>query len=225
VEESHLKLPPISFGPKGIGGLFLILILCLLISGCNRPKTTGVEFDEIDTYQEPLQITVPSQEPIILEGKNTELKITPVATYQIAALVVGTESYSYGWSAKISPVDLALAWGKLADPEFRKYVSYSLSNRWVSFKLKEGNPFDVAYVISHASNNHIIPATRNVWYAVKTIREKKKVVLEGFLVSVSGTYGGKTVWWNTSLSRIDSGDGSCELFYVTKVRIGNKVYE
>jgi hypothetical protein len=223
--DSHLKLPPISFGPKGIGGLFLILFLCLLFSGCNRPQTTGVEFDEIDTSQEPLQIAVPSQEPIILEGKETELKITPVAIYKIAALVVGTESYSYGWTAKISPVDLALAWGKLADPEFRKYVSYSLSNRWVSFKLKEGSPFDAAYVICHASNNHIIPATRNVWYAVKTIREKKKVVLEGFLVSVSGTYGGKTVWWNTSLSRIDSGDGSCELFYVTKARIGNRVYE
>jgi hypothetical protein len=225
VEDSHLKLPPISFDPKGIGGLFLILLLCLLISGCNRPKTTGVEFDEIDTFQEPLQIAVPSQEPIILEGKETELKITPVAIYKIAALVVGTESYSYGWAAKISPVDLALAWGKLAEPELKKYVSYSLSNRWVSFKLKEGSPCDVAYVICHGSNNHIIPATRNVWYAVKTIQEKKKVVLEGFLVSVSGTYGGKTVWWNTSLSRIDSGDGSCELFYVTKARIGNRVYE
>jgi len=225
VEESHLKLPPISFDPKGIGGLFLILLLYLLISGCNRPQTTGVEFDEIDTSQEPLQIAVPSQEPIILEGKETELKITPVAIYKIAALVVGTESYSYGWSAKISPVDLALAWGRLADAESRKYVSYSLSNRWLSFKMKERSPFDVAYVISHAGNNHIIPATRNVWYAVKTIQEKKKVVLEGFLVSVSGTYGGKTVWWNTSLSRIDSGDGSCELFYVTKARIGNRVYE
>jgi hypothetical protein len=225
LEDSHLKLPPIPLSPKGIGGLFLIFFLCLLISGCNRPQITGVEFDEIDTSREPLQITVTSQEPIILEGKNTELKITPVATYKIAALVVGTESYSYGWSAKISPVDLALAWGKLAEPELKKYISYSLSNRWVSFKLKEGSPCDVAYVICHASNNHIIPATRNVWYAVKTIREKKKVVLEGFLVSVSGTCGGKTVWWNTSLSRIDSGDGSCELFYVTKARIGNRVYE
>ena len=57
--------------------------------------------------------------------------------------------------------------------------------------MKEGSPCDVAYVICHASNNHIIPATRNIWYAVKTIKEKKKVVLEGFLVSVSGTYGGK----------------------------------
>ena len=223
--DDHLKLPPISLVQRGVGGLFLILFLYLFASGCNRPQPTGMEFDEIDTSKEPLQISVPSHEPIMVEEKKAELKITPVAVYKIAALVVGIESYSYGWNAKISPVDLALAWGKLADPEFRKYVSYSLSNRWVSFKMKEGSPFDVAYVISHASNHHIIPANRNIWYAVKTIKEKKKVVLEGFLVSVSGTYEGKTVWWNTSLSRIDSGNGSCEILYVMKARIEEKVYE
>ena len=42
---------------------------------------------------------------------------------------------------------------------------------------------------------------------------------------MSGTYDGKTVWWNTSLSRTDSGDGSCELIYLTKARIGNRIYE
>jgi hypothetical protein len=225
LKDSHLKSPLISFCLKGMGGLFFILLLYLLITGCNRPHATGIEFDEIDTSQEPLQTTVPPQEPIVVEWKKAELKITPVAVYKIAALVVGTESYSYGWNATISPVDLALAWGKLADPESRRYVSYSVSNRWVSFKMKEGCPFDTAYVISHASNNHIIPSNRNIWYALKTIREKKKVVLEGFLVNVSGTYDGKTVWWNTSLSRTDSGNGSCELLYVTKARIENKVYE
>ena len=108
------------------------------ISGCNRPQATGIESDEIDTSGDPLQISVPSQEPIVIKVKKGEFKLTPVADYKIAALVVGKETYSYGWNAKISPVDLALAWGKLADPEFRKYVSYSVGNRWVSFRVKEG---------------------------------------------------------------------------------------
>ena len=219
------KSPPIVPGLKGMGGLLIILLLFLLISGCNSPHPTGVEFDEIDTSRDPVQTVSPSQDHILVEWKKGNLRITAVANYKIAALVVGTESYSYGWNAKLSPVDLALAWGKLADPQFRKHVSYSVSNRWVSFKPNKGCPFDAAYVISHASNNHIIPSTMNIWYAVKTIAEKKKVALEGFLVNVSGTYEGRPVWWNTSLSRTDSGNGSCELFYVTKVRIENKVYE
>ena len=212
--------------PEGSGGLFfLIVFLCLALSGCNRPQATGIESDEIDTSGDPLQTLISSQDPILIKTKSGEFVLTPAAEYRIAAVVVGREDYSYGWNARISPVDLALAWGRLAEPDSRKYVSYSVGGRWVSFKLKEGSPFDVAYVISHASNNHIIPSTRNIRRAVKTIKERQKVVLEGFLVRLSGTYDGKQVWWNTSLSRTDSGDGSCELLYVTKARIGYKVYE
>jgi hypothetical protein len=221
----HLKLSPISFFERGIGGLFLLLLLCLLATGCNRPHPTGVESDEIDASEDPSQAPLSFQEPVVVELKKGEVRLTPVAEYKIAALVVGRETYSYGWNAKVSPIDLALAWGKLADPESRKYVSYSQSNRWTSFKMKEGSPFDPAYVISHASNHHIIPSTRNLWYAIKTIKEKQKVVLEGFLVNIAGTYEGKPVWWNTSLSRTDSGDGACEILYVTKARIGNRIYE
>ena len=225
MKDRHLKPPPISLSQKGIGGLFLILILYLLISGCSRPRSTGVEFDEIDTSQDPVQIFVPSQEPLLVHWKKIDLRITPVAIYKISALVVGTASYSYGWNSKISPMDLALAWGKLADPEFQKYVFYSHDNRWVSFNIKKDSPLDAAYVSSHASNHHIISATRNIGYALKTIRKKKSVVLEGFLVNVTGAYDGRPVWWNTSLSRTDTGNGACEILYVTKARIGNKVSE
>jgi hypothetical protein len=31
--------------------------------------------------------------------------------------------------------------------------------------------------------------------------------------------------WNTSLSRSDTGDGACEVFYVDKVRIADREYE
>ena len=218
-------MSPISFFERGIGGLFLLLLLCLLVAGCNRPQPTGVESDEIDASEDPSQTPLSSQESVVVEMKKGECRLTPVAEYKIAALVVGKETYSYGWNAKVSPIDVALAWGRLADPESRKYVSYSQSNRWTSFKMKEGSPFDPAYIVSHASNHHIIPSTRNLLYAIKTIKEKQKVVLEGFLVNVAGTYEGNPVWWKTSLSRTDSGDGACEILYVTKARIGNRIYE
>jgi hypothetical protein len=80
-------------------------------------------------------------------------------------------------------------------------------------------------VISHSANNHIIPANENIHEAVKTIWKKDIVVLEGVLVNIKGTYKGQPVTWNTSLSRKDTGNGSCELFYVSKVRIDTKVYE
>jgi hypothetical protein len=80
-------------------------------------------------------------------------------------------------------------------------------------------------VVTHSSNNHIIPDNENIHRAIKSINKKDEVILEGWLVNLKGVYRGKNVFWNTSLSRNDTGNGSCELFYLLKVRINNKVYE
>jgi hypothetical protein len=204
--------------------IVIILFLCFL-SGCNRPKLTGVESDEIDTSQDPIQASYKSDEPIIKEIKNGHFTITPVAEYKISGRVVGKENYSSNWEGEISPVDLTIVWGKLAEPEYDRYISYSQRNRWYFYNYKSGSPFDNSYIISHSGNHHIIPANENVHRAIKTIKEKERVVLEGFLVNIRGTYKGQTVTWNTSLSRTDTVNGSCELFYVSKVRIDTRVYE
>jgi hypothetical protein len=186
---------------------------------------TGLETDEIDTSQDPIQTSYKSDEPILREIKNGLFMITPVAEYKISGMVVSKESYSSGWDGGISPVDLAIVWGKLAEPDYERYITYSQGNRWYFYQYKPGSPFDNSLVISHSANNHIIPANENIHEAVRTIGKKDKVVLEGFLVNIKGTYKGQRVTWNTSLSRTDIDSGSCELFYVSKVRIGAKIYE
>jgi hypothetical protein len=181
---------------------------------------TGVESDEIDTSQDPIQASYKSDEPIIREINDGHFTMTPVAEFKISGMVVGKETYSSGWDGEISPVDLAIVWGKLAKPKYDEYITYSQRTRY-----KAGSPFDNSFVISHSANNHIIPANENIHEAVKTIGKKDIVVLEGFLVNIKGIYKGKPVTWNTSLSRKDTGNGSCELFYVSKVRIDTKIYE
>jgi len=202
----------------------IVLFLCLLY-GCDRPKMTGLDPDEIDTSRDPIQNSYKSDEPIIREIKNGHFTITPVAGYKISGRVVAKETYPSGWEGEISPVDLAIVWGKLAESEYDRYISYSQSNRWYFYQYKAGSPFDNSFVISHSANNHIIPDNENIHEAVKTIGKKEIVVLEGFLVNIKGTYKRQPVTWNTSLSRTDTGNGSCELFYVSKVRIDTKVYE
>jgi len=214
----HMKRRPFSW-------FILIIIFLCFLSGCNRPKLTGVESDEIDTSQDPIQASYKSDEPIIKEIKDGHFTMTPVAEYKISGMVVGKETYSTGWDGEISPVDLAIVWGKLAISEYDQYITYSQRNRWYFYQYKAGCPFDNSFVISHSANNHIIPANENIHEAVKTIGGKDIVVLEGVLVNIKGTYKGQPVTWNTSLSRKDTGNGSCELFYVSKVRINTKVYE
>jgi len=186
---------------------------------------TGVDPDEINTSQDPVQMPYKADDPITREVKNGYLTITPVAEYKISGLVVGKATYSSDWAGEISPVDLAIAWGKLAEPWANRYITYAQGYRWYFYQCKSGGPFDNYYVLSHSSNNHIIPANENIRRAVKKVKKKHKVVLEGFLVNLKGTYKEQPVTWNTSLSRTDAGNGSCELFYVSKVRIDTKVYE
>jgi len=179
----------------------------------------------MDTSQDPIQMPFKADEPMTVKVKNGYFMITPVAEYKISGVVVGKATYSSDWAGEISPVDLAIVWGKLADPGANRYITYTQGYRWYFYQCKSEGPFDHSYVISHSSNNHIIPANENIRRAVKTVKKKHQVVLEGFLVNLKGTYKEQPVTWNTSLSRTDIGNGSCELFYVSKVRIGTKVYE
>lgn len=97
--------------------------------------------------------------------------------------------------------------------------------RWYHYHYDADSPLREDYISRHSSNNHIIPADPNVRRAVLRLKIGAPALLEGFLVNVDGSYRGSPVWWNTSLTRDDTGAHSCEVFYVTRVTYGNKVYE
>lgn len=205
--------------------LILIISFVCSLSGCNRPTPTGIDLDKIDTSQDPIQTSCTSDEPIVKDFKSGRFTMIPLAEYKLSGMVVSKESYSSGWDGEISPMDLALVWGKLAEPENGRYITYSQDSRWYNYRWREGSPVGNSYILSHSSNNHIIPATENIRRAVEAIKRKDRVVLKGFLVNLRGTSKGRTVGWNTSLSRTDTGNGSCELFYVSYVRIETRIYE
>ncbi len=205
--------------------LILIIAFVFFLSGCDRPTLTGVDLDKIDTSQDPIQKSCSSEEPIIKECKSGRFTMTPLAEYEISGVVVSRESYSSEWDGEISPMDLAIVWGKLAEPQNRRNITYGQGNRWYHYRWKDGSPVNPSYIVSHSSNNHIIPANINIYRAIKTIKRKDRVVLKGFLVNLRGTAKGQTVARNTSLSRTDTGSGSCEILYVSYVRIETKVYE
>ena len=79
---------------------------------------------------------------------------------------------------------------------------------------------DVENVERSASNNHIIPADDRIKRTVLKIRRGDRVKLEGYLVDVKAADDkGNTFTWNSSTTRTDTGDGACELIYVTKAEI------
>ncbi|MHC1685391.1 MAG: hypothetical protein AB6733_21030 [Clostridiaceae bacterium] len=212
--------------------LIFVIVIGLVIyfghsiySKINGPNLSNTATEKVNIENEPIQSKIKNINKINKNIDDMKIIISPVVNYSISAEVKSTEDYSSGWNSKISPVDLALAWGKLNDKNVDKYISYSQSNRWCYYTYKEECPVDSSYIDTHSSNNHIIPANDNLWRAAKAVKKGDVVKLDGYLVNVQCDANGQNFTWNSSTTRNDTGDGACEVFYVNEITIGDKVYK
>jgi len=125
----------------------------------------------------------------------------------------------------ISPVDFAVVWGELSKEEAKKHIRYSQNNRWYYFYYDEESPYDCAFISAHSANMHILPANENIRNAVLSVCVGDYIRLKGYLVNIDGKRSdGQIVYWRSSLSRNDTGDGSCEVMWVIEIQDGKKIY-
>ncbi len=193
----------------------------------NKPEVSEYDTREIEAHKEPYQAPLINLEVIVINKKDLELKLFPQAKYVISARILHRKRYSDGWGSKISPIDLVLGWGDISKPEMFKEFKFRQISRWYTFRYKSQNlqPLSMDYVASHSSNHHIIPATENITKALIFAKKSDLIELDGYLVNVIGKYKGSKAAWYSSLSRLDTGNRSCEVMYVKKLKIGTKVYK
>ena len=207
--------------------LLILMLFAVIVTGyfiLNKPTPIEEDFSSIDTSQDPVQTSLLLKEPIIITKKNLQLKLSPLANYKIRAIVLSKRKYGSSWTSKISPYDLALGWGGVSRQENLDHIKFKQVFRWYRYRYDAQCPISQDYISKHSSNHHIIPANSNITKAIMSIRKKDIVELEGKLVNVNGKYKGKSVHWITSTTRDDTGDGSCEILYVTKVKVDNYIY-
>ena len=137
-------------------------------------------------------------------------RITEVASYTMTARVLSHERYYFGRESDLAPIDLALGWSLMTNDKVLSKISITQGGRFYRWYISE-YPIPEEQIISSSANNHIIPATDEVRKTVESLYTGQWVMLTGYLVNVSAPDGWQ---WNTSLSRTDTGPGSCELFYV-----------
>ncbi|MFA5808800.1 MAG: hypothetical protein WC935_00500 [Thermoleophilia bacterium] len=174
----------------------------------------------------------PIQKSTTLFTTNMELNggvatLTSDMSYSISAKVESAKRYNDSISEAV-PYDLLLAWGKIADTEVDGKLDWDQSDRqgMVSGSLG-GSGADVSseYVITHVSNNHLVPATDNIRKAMATIEAGDIVRIDGRLVNVRlKTDDSRVLTVNTSKKRSDQGDGACEIIYVEELSINGLSY-
>jgi len=171
-----------------------------------------------NALKEPVQ-EVATNAPFRETRGSRTFRLTPRASYDVAARVGRTERYRWGASGALIPWDFVLAWGAVAKEPAWSHVSYLQTGRFYNWRCDD--TLDPGYVASHSANTHLIPASGRIAFALAHARRGDLVRLEGDLVDVEGPGG---FVWKTSLTRTDTGPGACETLYVRAVTIGGRRY-
>jgi hypothetical protein len=151
------------------------------------------------------------EEPVTTLGR---WRLTPRARYDITARILSREDYGFDALSDLIPEDLALGWGPMSDNRILRAFEITQAARFYSWMARQPLPIPRQAVIEHSANTHLIPADGELRRQLKRLRVGQVVHLTGFLVDGMRDNG---VYIHTSLTRSDSGPGSCEVMLVEQV--------
>lgn len=175
------------------------------------PGTLGFLYHpDLSVYRDPLQLMLDSP-PVV--GRYKGFSIQPVAAFQMHGRLLHKTTYRFDDMAELSPVDMMLSWGPLADNTWEEdSISFRQRGRWGSYRLKgSGAGAWLDNPDPYWANMHMVPASAEVHRALRAVDEGSLIRLKGFLVNIVTANGAN---WESSLSRLDYGGSSCEIILV-----------
>ncbi|WP_300498020.1 hypothetical protein [uncultured Methylophaga sp.] len=190
--------------------LFIVVVIFIGWRYCSPDTIHYAAPDEV-IDKAPVQAEVADLLPIPFD----DYAIQPMAEFTLEARVLAREDYWLGREADLSPTDLVLGWGEMADPQVVKQINIRQSGRWYFWQV-ESFPIPRRNIETQSANMHLIPANDEVARTLKQIRPGQLVTLQGYLVNVNADDGWR---WRSSLTREDTGANACELIYVKQLKI------
>jgi hypothetical protein len=169
------------------------------------PPDAGVQ--ALSTDEAPIQRD--PQRPVAFEVNGYEVRT--LQAFALKARVLSVEHYRADREADLAPTDIAFGWGRMADPGMGEALSISQGGRWYFWRYAGTAPLPAAEIVASSANMHLIPANDQVARALRELDKGAIVSLRGYLVEVRAKDGWR---WRSSLSRHDTGAGSCEVVFV-----------
>lgn len=152
--------------------------------------------------------------------KSNNYLIFPKAKYYIRGLVVSHNSVggitdAYHSADAVDLKDLCVVWGENAQTGAYKTVKF-WSGPWTCNYRYEGS--GTSFNGDEMSNNHLLAGTEQIASDIRETRIGDQIEISGFLVDYASEKNPdqRRV---SSLVRDDTGDGACEVLFVTEYRI------
>jgi len=137
--------------------------------------------------------------------------LTALAEFSVGARAILAREDSSDRESSLAPVDLALAWGPMADPRVLAAISFSQAGRFYHWRYEGTPPIPHHEIERNSANMHMIPSTRELAAKLRAVKPGNLVRVRGYLVQATAPDG----WhWRSSLTREDTGGGACELVFV-----------
>ncbi len=140
-----------------------------------------------------------------------DYRFVPQAQFQIEARILSRQTYRFDRLAPVSPIDLALGWGPMAQDHILEPIRIRQARRFYFWSTREP-PIPPREIGRHSANMHLIPVGDSVARTLRRAKVDQHIRLHGYLVDVHHRNGG---YWRTSLTRDDTGAGACEIILVT----------
>jgi len=199
-----------------IAKIFLLSCLLALFVGVTIslwPETTIDHAPGILCPESPIQGKAQQSTPFL----SGDFMITPLAGFEIRALVLHRENYNSGRESDLSPVDLALGWGRMSDQSVIDKFDIDQRGRRYWWKVS-AYPIPRREIEQSSANMHIIPANDEVRVALDEVVRGSIVTIHGSLVKITADGNWR---WVSSTTRDDTGDGSCEVIWVESLHVDN----
>ena len=160
---------------------------------------------------------IPQQEETAVKEFNLNgYLLKPLADFSIEARILSYRKYSNDKEAELSPIDLAVGWGPMSREQILEKINVSQRGRWY-FWQTDNFPIPRKEIEQNSANIHMIPADDSIKDRLMKVKVGSIVKFKGQLVECS-----QSNWkWRSSLTRNDTGDGACEVIYVTSFSIEN----
>lgn len=190
--------------------IVVLVVLALLAIATSWDRTErwpeGAKIDD-----EPVQEELAEPRVTAFEG----YELIPKATYRVRARILSRERYRWGRESDLSSYDLALGWGVMSDQRVIDALEIRQGTRRYTYAWSGDEPAHPSALARQSANHHIIAGSPDVNEVIEDTPVGGALELEGDLVVVEAPDGWR---WATSLSRMDVGDGACEIFHVKRAR-------
>jgi hypothetical protein len=207
---------------------YLAIALLACVVGALYLGVRDVDLPEVTRIDRAIKEAEPVQEATGRGTFTTTIKgyvytLTPRASYDISGLVVsqhrGDALFNLDHGADPGNIrDLCVAWGEaITNGSYRK-VKFSSGEFTCSYSWS--GALSPPFKPEKASNNHLIPADRAIARQIGAIHVGDQIRMTGLLVDYTVTKNGQSIFTRrTSLTRGDTGNGACEILYVTGLTI------